>query len=137
METGPAGAHYVYEKQATYVDNIDCTYVRAEVSHGPGGGYWKTYTTSRTGNCGADWSRPPGHIADKIDILVWTGAQCALCAATDWVFNPNQTAFWSIFTSSNVPPCGASCYGNHAWGYNWNGSWHGGVTWSGYHWLPT
>ncbi len=145
MTAQPAGAHYVYQKVVTYASDTTCSGERAETSHGGGGGYaradvyswYSLWTPWGQIDCGSDFPRPPGYLADAYDLYKWTGYEWALCRYTAWYYNGSQTHQFAIATNfGGYPPCGPGYYGTVGVGYVWNNAWYGGSSWSGYHYLP-
>lgn len=139
----PAAAHYVYEDVYVYASDADCTKVRSEISHGSGGGYSRTDVTAKYYypiigiQCYTEWSRPAGYIALRYTLLKWNGSSWAVCAGIGWYYNSvvakKLTASYNYGTR---PWCGSGYYGTMSDGYVYNGAWHGGSLWSGYHYLP-
>ncbi|GAA2272881.1 hypothetical protein GCM10009853_028360 [Glycomyces scopariae] len=145
LGASPASAHYVYQEGEVYRSNDLCTNVRAEISHGDGGGYArvdaKSYTVLATPwgayPCAKTHDRPGGYIAAKIEVYAWNGSAWYLCAYTDWAYNSGSTNQWIIEAwMSGLPYCGTGWYGTMGTGYVWNNNWFGGSVWSGHHWLP-
>lgn len=145
LGASPASAHYVYEGVFTYRSSDNCTYGRAEISHGDGNGYARTDVESETQlgtpsgvyQCALAYERPSGYLAAKTEIYAWNGSDWYLCAATDWHYNSTVTSAFIIESRMiGSPICGSAYYGTMGTGYVWNGAWYGGSVWSGYHWLP-
>lgn len=142
----PALAHYVYEEAYTYWSSDSCTWGRSETSHGSGGGYAQGDAEAHRGTrtiffgtveCSLDFDRPPGYLAVRWDWLYWTGSEWAVCAYYDWQYNSTTTHRMVLdYDFGSSPWCGSGYYGTSAGSSHYNGGWHGGYIWSGYHWLP-
>ncbi|MGW6688750.1 hypothetical protein [Streptomyces sp. NPDC054961] len=145
-----AQAHYVYEKQITYVeipeisDTPVCTEGRSEVSHGNGGGFSKSTVYSWTKDfdhlvrCGWERDVPAGWMASLEQIWKWNGMEWTVCFPTDWRFNNSTEAKGDFSLYWNIP-CGPGYYGVTSNGYVWDeefDEWRGGSVWSGFHELP-
>lgn len=138
----PAAAHYVYAQPWTYFSDSTCEMTRSEVSHGGGGGYYKTdgYTWRENrvlgSSCSSDHKMAPGYKAANWAAWKWTGSTWALCAQSNYVYNSTVTSKLVVYWSYNSTPCGAGYYGNQGTSWHYNGAWYGGTVWSGYHYLP-
>jgi hypothetical protein len=88
-------------------------------------------------HCFTEWTRPPGYIALLFQLYKWTGSQWAVCAGTSWFYNSTSAKkLAGFYNYGSSPWCGAGYYGTLSYGFVWNGAWHGGPLWSGYHYLP-
>jgi hypothetical protein len=146
---GPAQAHYVYAKGLVYGSSTDCTGSRSEISHGNGGGYAKTDTdalylfiepiTGRQFHCIGLWSRPGGYIASGISIWRYSGLKRVwyVCRDSGYHYNTRSVYQYTLYWYLNAGAwCGNGHFGNMASSWAYNGQWHGGNLWSGYHLLP-
>ena len=74
----PVYAHYIYENGYTYSSSYDCTWNRAEISHGSGGGYSKADVRSKKKasnlNCLGAFNRPINHLRARYDLENWNGS---------------------------------------------------------------
>lgn len=141
-----AFAHYVYEDAEVW-NSTDghCLKVRSEISHGNGGGYVKVSSHSYEKllwmiDCASPWSRGPGYLAVRWNLLKWSGSSWALCKSVAWQYNQTTTNDFSSYKYYNTP-CGSGYYGTQGYGKvyynsNWKPSSTGGVMWSGSHYLP-
>ena len=133
----PTYAHYVYEDGLTYAGADGCTWNRAEISHGNGGGYSKsTVRAKRTVSntpCMKAWERPSNTLRAKWalyrDNFICTSAGYSVNSSTMHTFNVSRY-------HGNVPPCGDGDYETTATGHHKiNGVWQGGAIDSGTHYL--
>ena len=139
----PAAAHFVYEYPWTYFSSNSCEQTRSEVSHGGGGGYYKTdgvsYRENRAiqASCAEWFDRPAGYKAAKWAAWKWNGSQWALCQESNYSYNSSTTSRHVVYWDyGSRTPCGNGYYGNMGTSYHYNGAWYGGSVWSGYHQLP-
>lgn len=145
----PASAHYVYERGHTYASSTDCAWARSEVSHGNGGGYaqadvaadYRQWTPVGPIDCGNKlWTRPPGYLAVRAELYKWNASQSQWQICRDsggYAYNPESAHSIYIYNYfGGYPPCGSGYYGTIAYSFEYNGDWHGGPMWSGFHWLP-
>ena len=133
----PAYAHYVYEDGTTYADADGCTWNRAEISHGNGGGYSKsTVRAKRTVSntpCMQTWERPYGNLRAKWALY----RDNFICISVGYTVNSNTTHTLNVTRyHGNTPPCGDGDYETTATGHHKiNGVWQGGSIDSGTHYL--
>lgn len=138
---GAASAHYIYDSGITYASSNDCAYGYSETSHGTGGGYSKSYILAEyhfsSADCAVYWKRPVGYLAVAFDLYKWTGSSWALCRYTNWYYNSTDTSQFILYAYyGSSPPCGNGYYATYGGNFEYNGGWHGGWLWSGYHYLP-
>lgn len=145
ISSSEAEAHTVYNRGNVYASSTNCTWSRADKSHGTGGGQHYAFTRSTYAqftpwgdlHCGRNWDRPPGYIAVKYNNLKWNGSRWQLCTYTRWIYNPVTRHYHQTRVNSGAsPPCGRGYYGTMAFSSVYNGGWYGGRMWSGYHFLP-
>jgi hypothetical protein len=147
----PALAHVVAQPPSNvYAYQVPplCTWVRAEISHGPGGGYVMTTVKSRMDDtvepCHRSYERPAGYLIMSWHVYKWTGSQWAECVYSwnyeqnhNWYWNTSTASSWSLTGAWFDAPCGTGTYAQSGGGYVLNGDWNGGFIWSGQHDLPT
>ena len=142
---GAAYAHYAYGAGTVYESSIDCTWIRSEVSHGDGNGYYKGNVEVKRNfgdmHCGERWSRPAGNVRIHLHGMKRVGSTWAACWGTSpyWKYNSSSTSkLESIVRPTKAPACGAGTYRTDSSGAGYNGAWHGGTVLSGEgHRLPT
>ena len=144
----PAYAHYIYEAGFTYTSGYGCTWNRAEISHGNGGGYSKSDVRSKrvftydgyTFHCGTDLSRPIGHLRAKWRLYKLNGSSWQTCKSSNYSYNTSNTAHLKVDEYHGYnPPCCQGIYRTVAYGHFKSGSsWYGGSLSSGVtgHTLP-
>ncbi|HSW80608.1 MAG TPA: hypothetical protein VLG47_07565 [Candidatus Saccharimonadales bacterium] len=140
IPTQEAAAHYVYRSAQLYWSGGDCVTGRSEVSHGSGNGYSRAdievtrYSGTYHESCGEPFSRPNGYIRERMALMYWT-TQWNTCHDTGYLYNGKSASIFTVTrTYSNV--CGGRNYDTQSWIHEYNGSWKGGILWSGSHWLP-
>ncbi len=76
-------------------------------------------------------------MANRFDLLKWTGSGWGVCRRSYWVFNATRVAQHIIYNDyGTYPDCGPGAYGTLSFTYiSINGQWRGGALWSGYHYL--
>jgi hypothetical protein len=145
LSNSEAEAHTVYNNGYVYASSTNCTWSRADKSHGTGGGQhyaftrskYALYTTRGDLHCGRRWDRPPGYIAARYNNYKWSGQRWQVCTHTSYRYNPQTRHYHQVRVNSGTrPPCGRGHYGTTAFSYVNNGGWYGGTMWSGYHYLP-
>ena len=144
---GSLYAHVIYEGGYTYASAYDCTWNRAEISHGSGGGYSKADVRSKQKaflidiDCFLPFTRPADHLKVRYKLYKQSGSSWNLCAHTAWNYNNTKADSMIIYTNHGTSPvCGNGSYKTVAYGYLKNGSqWKGGSISSGNvgHSLPT
>ena len=134
----PAFAHVIYEDNHVYASGEDCSWNRAEISHGSGGGYAKSDISAKIKDqitqitCWHDFPRPAKHLKNRYKLYLWSGSDWNLCGSTSWVYNSKETAKLVLKKDyGSSPPCGAGDYKTVSYGYFKNGSWKGGSIESG------
>ncbi|MBP0460170.1 hypothetical protein [Streptomyces montanisoli] len=151
-----AQAHYVYQDDEVWsnTDSSKCLYTYAEVSHGSGGGYAKSYALASSGiplseSCILVWNRPPGNLKTGWQYYYWDGSQWGICQQLAGDQNPDGT--WTGYTNTTktsrmeltydfgiAPPCGGGYYGTMGAGaVYYGGQWYGNTVsiWSGQHFI--
>lgn len=151
-----AQAHYVYQSDEVWAntDSSKCLYTYAEVSHGSGGGYAKSYGLASSGipfsqSCILVWNRPPGYLKTGWQYFKWDGTKWGVCRQLMGTQNPDGT--WSGYANTTetsrmeltydfgvVPPCGGGYYATKAGStVYYGGTWYGGNVpiWSGQHFI--
>lgn len=141
---GTAFAHYVYGSGYVYVSGVDCTWIRSEVSHGSGNGYYKGNVEIRknvSSNCSNYWSRPANNVRLHLNGMKKSGSTWAACWGTSpyWKYNTSSAyKLESFVRPSSAPACGTGTYRTDTFGDGYNGGWHGGIVVSNSgHTLPT
>lgn len=138
-----AHAHVVYESDEVWAnaDSSKCLYTYAEVSHGGGGGYVKSYGLASSGiplaqSCVLVWNRPPGNLGTAYRYWKWDGSKWNVCREyMSGIFNSTTTSrVTGSYNFGIAPPCGGGYYGTT--GYSavlYGGEWIGGHVgvWSG------
>lgn len=144
----PVYAHYIYEDGFTYSSSYGCTWNKAEISHGSGGGYSKSDVKSKravvsqygTFYCSGNLSRPIDHLRAKWKLYKLNGSSWQLCTSTGYSYNPTSAAVLTVSRNHGYNPlCGQGIYRTVAFGhFKNNGSWYGGSISSGVtgHTLP-
>ena len=146
----PASAHYVYDDDYVYESHENCTKVRAETSHGDGGGYRKVSVESSDQlntwagdyDCTAGRAVPAGQIAARAILWRWNSGKSRweVCSDPGWYYNSGKADHYTIAMKpvpADKTPCGDGWYGTTGLGYVvYNSKWYGGPEWSGHHWLP-
>ncbi|MBK3571609.1 hypothetical protein [Streptomyces sp. MBT62] len=147
MSAAPASAHYVYDGGWTYRTDYDCTANRSEISHGRyGDGYSRSdvaaWEKSLIAQCTFPSYRPGGYIKTRVHLYKWNSVKkkWTHCYSSPWYSNTRNKHKIDLRVTykghGNGPGCGKGYYGTVAEGYVYNGGWHGGAIWSGYHYLP-
>jgi len=136
----PAYAHFMYEHGITSEEDEHCTWNRAEISHGSGGGYAESKVKSRRGLCGLSWDRPIGHLKVKWKLLKKDGSSWPVCHSSSNYYNGTTASQMTVGNDyGSTPHCGNGVYKTRAYGYLKNsGTWWGGEIESGVtgHTLP-
>ncbi|MEW2496892.1 hypothetical protein AB0942_25680 [Streptomyces nodosus] len=140
-----ASAHYVYERDEAWsnASGSNCVYVYAEVSHGNGGGYAKSYALASDDwgilpACIWVWERPAGYLATKYSYYKKTSSGWKLCRSIGWKYNTSKTSKVTATKTYGASPCGKGYYATRGWAmvyYNaaWEGKKHS--IWSGSHYI--
>jgi len=144
-----ASAHYVYEKAFTWRSSVDCVDTRSEISHGHGGGYSRANSeitkrgyipvVNQWRDCLSDFKRPAGYIHNQLALFRYAAPVDEWYRCSSWRswYNSNTTARFDTYVYwGTTAPCGPGYYGTTGGGSEYNGVWHGGLIWSGNHYLP-
>ncbi len=140
VPTRDAAAHYVYRDGQLYFSSLDCVDGRSEVSHGTGNGYSRAdITVTKIGGayneyCHDNFYRPNGYIRVRMALMYWT-TQWNTCRDTGYLYN-SGTSSSMVITRTYSSVCGGRNYDTQSWIHELNGSWKGGILWSGSHKLP-
>ncbi|SDM72689.1 hypothetical protein SAMN05421869_15355 [Nonomuraea jiangxiensis] len=145
--SSPASADVIYDDGHVYAGDGPCTWARAEVSHGGGGGYtrsdvaqdyqlqtpWGSYDCRDTTP-----TQGAGRMALRYDWYYWNGTEWRICGVSDWHYNPQTSHSFAIAWDFGANPlCGPGYYGTMTAAFTLNGTeWLGGPLWSGSHYLP-
>jgi hypothetical protein len=140
----PVYAHVVYEDGHTYWSDTNCTWSRAEISHGSGGGYSKANLKSErnyfTSQCERRLSRPIGHLKAQWMLYKKSGSSWGHCRTGNWYYNGGDaSALTNSRDHGTSPPCGSGEYRTKGdTGVKIGSTWYGGVLESGVigHQLP-
>lgn len=117
-----------------YDDGSDNTTVYSLTHAASGGGQYLTSMYAYTGDNYVN--RPAGSLAARIQVFKWSGSAWNVCVDSNWFYSGSTTSsFGGWYTYGTQPPCGAGYYGTIGYGYQYNGAWKGGSTWSGYLYL--
>lgn len=134
-------AHYVYRQgQLYWSGSDDCVWGRSEVSHGNRNGYSRAdirvqrYDSTTQNSCYKEFSRPTGYIRMRMALMYWT-SRWNTCRDTGYLYNSSTRSYMTI-TRTYSSVCGGRNYDTQSWIHELNGSWKGGILWSGSHWLP-
>ena len=137
----PVYAHYIYEDGFTYTSSYGCTWNRAEISHGNGGGYSKADVKSKkvftydglTFHCGSNLSRPIEHLRVKWRLYKLNGSSWKSCKSSSYFYNATNAAHIKVHKYHGYnPPCGQGIYRTVAYGdFKSGSSWYGGSLSSG------
>ncbi|MCX5123553.1 MULTISPECIES: hypothetical protein [unclassified Streptomyces] len=147
-----AQAHVVYQSDEVWAntDSSKCLYTYAEVSHGGGGGYAKSYGLASSGiplaqACVLIWNRNPGDLKTAWQYYIWDGTDWGVCVQLLGTQYPDGT--WSGYANTKedsrmtlawnfgiAPPCGGGYYGTlGVSNVYYGGTWYGTdvLMWSG------
>ena len=155
LGAGEASAHYVYAQGYVYKSSTHCTWGRAELSHGSGGGYTKISVGgvwAANGAC-VNWSVSSAKFyyagEARVKHELWkrnSNGSWSLCKYTSWKYSTypigGSSAGWvptydHAINYGSTPPCGTGTYG--VTGYMQvleKGVWRGGKLDGGQHVLP-
>ncbi len=127
---GPVYAHVIYEFGHTYSSHYNCTWSRAEISHGGGGGYSKAHVKSEWNRskktCYQRLTVPIKHIRAKWVLYKKNGQSWETCVRSNYWYNgrsASELKNWQNHGSS--PPCGAGEYMTEAFTGVKIGTWYG------------
>lgn len=145
----PASADEKVESGHVYRSDGPCTWGRAELSHGNGGGRSEASVAQDDvldtpwGSYSCDWKwadQGPYRMKVAYDLYKWSSSTASwnVCRYTNWYYNPERMHKYEIYSLfGNWPDCGKGYYMTVSWSYTLNGGdWNGGWLATEYHWLP-
>lgn len=141
----PASADYQSHTVIAWQGDIQCVKAQAEATasnvQGP---YYDFKATAQAGNdrsggcdVGPGNQVPDSHLAVRIEVWRWDGAQWNLCAQSDWAYNIFPAEGWSQEYNGGDAPCGPGWYGDYGYAaLQSQGVWYGydHPSWSGVVW---
>jgi hypothetical protein len=129
MNMSPASAHYVYGQGYVYKSSSHCTWGRAELSHGSGGGYTKISvggTWAVNGAC-VNWNLASAKFyragEARVRHELWkrnSDGSWSLCRSSGWKYStypigPNSAGWPPTYDHAinygSRAPCGSGTYG--------------------------
>ena len=127
---GPVYAHVVYEDGKTHTSPYNCTWTRAEISHGSGGGYSKATIRSEKNRgrlpCKERLSRPIKHIRAKWTLYRKSGSSWIRCKTSNYWYNGRTASEVNNYKNhGSSPPCGSGEYMTKTEGGVLIGTWYG------------
>jgi hypothetical protein len=151
----PAAAHYVYAQGYVYRTSTHCTWGRAEISHGSGGGYTKVSVggvAAIARNC-VPWAAASAKVywpgQARVLTELWkrqSNGSWSRCRSSGWKYNPYTIGANSLgwvptydyaVNYGRTPPCGSGTYGVTGYMQVYqSGAWRGGKLNGGQHKLP-
>ena len=128
---GPVYAHGIYEEGHTYTSTYNCTWSRAEISHGSGGGYSKASVVSKKNRgrlytCKDRLDRPIKHLRAKWTLYKKNGSSWTYCLSSNYWYNGRTASKSENYRNhGSSPPCGIGEYMTKTEGGVLIGTWHG------------
>lgn len=128
---GPVYAHVVSEEGNTYTSTYNCTWNRAEISHGSGGGYSKATVVSKKNRgrlytCKDRLDRPIKHLRAKWVLYRKNNSSWIHCLSGNWWLNGTTSSKLENYRDhGSSPPCGSGEYMTKSHAQVLIGTWYG------------